>query len=246
MSLARAFTTRKSKQPQISAPFPQRSLTAKHYFPTGTIRHKISGPVELLSTTNMLSYNAPDLYPSPASSHSGDESDGVPSLTSSPSTSSENSLTDSAPGSPEPNHLSCYFGNNGRTSTSSNEDAPVIPKRALSHTKKTHETLARKRSISRMSSQRKASLASFARDSVNMFSPNPETYDPHPFGNELAQVSELAEEFGIQGNMQVLDEEEQELISRGLFKFGADDYMNEIASLLSYAFGEPQPTAMWI
>jgi len=79
-----------------------------------------------------------------------------------------------------------------------------------------------------------------------MFSANPETYDPHPFGNELAQVTELAEEFSIQGDMQVLDEEEQELISRGLFKFGADDYMTEIESLLSYAFEETQPTAMWI
>jgi len=71
--------------------------------------------------------------------------------------------------------------------------------------------------------------------------------EPHPFGNELAQVTELAEEFGIHRTMEIIDEEEQELISRGLFKFGAEDYMNEIEDLLSYALGEShQSTAMWI
>jgi len=246
MSLARAFTTRKAKPPQISAPYPQRSLTTKQSFPSGTIRHKISAPVELISTTNMLSYNAPDLYPSSVSSHSGDDSDSVPSLTHSPSASPDSSSRGSMPGSPEPNHLSCYFGSPARGSTSSNEDAPVIPKRALTHTKKSHETFARNRSISRASSQRKASITSFARDSINMFSANPDTSEPHPFGNELAQVSELAEEYGVQGEMQVIAEEEQELISRGLFKFCADDYMNEIHGLFEEAFMSNRPTAMWI
>jgi len=80
-----------------------------------------------------------------------------------------------------------------------------------------------------------------------MFGANPiEISEPHPFGNELAQVTELAEEFGGQGRMQVIDEEEQELISKGLFKFGAEDYMNEIEGLFMNAFGPPRPMAMWI
>jgi len=195
----------------------------------------------------MLSYNAPDLYPSSASSQSGDESeDSVPSLAHSPLTSPDSSSHGSAPVSPEPNHLSCYFPGPGRSSVSSNEDAPVIPQRAMSHTKKSHETLARKRSISRASSQRNGSITSFTRDSINMFSANPEIVESHPFGNELAQVTELAEEYGVQGEMKVIDEEEQELLSKGLFKFGADDYMNEIMDLFEDAFLNNRPTAMWI
>jgi hypothetical protein len=98
-----------------------------------------------------------------------------------------------------------------------------------------------------MSSQRKPSQTSIARGSVDMFSPQVETFDSHPFGQELAQVSELAEEFGVKEKMEIIDEEEQELLSRGLCKFGAQDYMDEIQGLFSYAFDEnPVPTQMWI
>jgi len=79
-----------------------------------------------------------------------------------------------------------------------------------------------------------------------MFSPNPEIHDAHPFGNELAQVTELAEEYGIQGEMKVIDEEEQELLSKGLFKFGANDYVNEILGFFEEAFMEDRRAAMWI
>ena len=83
-----------------------------------------------------------------------------------------------------------------------------------------------------------------------MFSSHPEAGE-HPFGNELAQVSELAEEFGSSKEQQkipVLDPEEQELISLGLFKFAADDYMNELQGLFITAFGElpKQTTTLWI
>jgi hypothetical protein len=71
--------------------------------------------------------------------------------------------------------------------------------------------------------------------------------EPHPFGNELAQVTELAEEYGVQSKMQVIDEEEQELISRGLFKFDAEDYMSEIESYFTAAFYDLEPMrTMWI
>lgn len=125
---------------------------------------------------------------------------------------------------------------------SSDIDAPVVPKRAVSHTK----SASLQRSASRMST--KTSSASMARSSINMFSAHVETVEPHPFGNELAQVSELAEEFGAKKNM-IVDEEEQELVSRGLLKFRAEDYLNEIHGLFLSAFADTRPTlpsSMWI
>jgi hypothetical protein len=80
-----------------------------------------------------------------------------------------------------------------------------------------------------------------------MFSPNANTFDSNPFGNELAQVRELAEEYGVKEKMQIIDEEEQELFSRGLCKFSADDYMSEIQGLYSDMIGMAQPpTMLWI
>jgi hypothetical protein len=251
MSLARAFTTKRTKQPQISAPMPQRSMTTKRSFTSGTIRNKISAPVELLSTTNMLSYNAPDIYPisssSSSSSVSGDESDtgSLPTNASSPPTSPNSSTMGD---SPSPNHLSCYFNapSAGRQSSSSADDTtPSIPQRAASHTKKTHEMMSRKRSVSHVSS--KASITSLTRDSIHMFQATPELKEsPHPFGKELAQVTELAEEYGA-GQMGTMDPEEQDLMERGLLKFGAQDYMDEIQDLFMGAFHEETGmSAMWI
>jgi len=71
----------------------------------------------------------------------------------------------------------------------------------------------------------------------------------HSFGNELAQVSELAEDFGItKEKLAVIDEEEKELVSRGLFKFCAEDYASEIQGLFMSAFGDARPvmSSMWI
>lgn len=84
-----------------------------------------------------------------------------------------------------------------------------------------------------------------------MFSSNPETAESHPFGNELAQVSELVEEYGAipgaQQSLAVVDEEEQELTSRALFKFAAEDYMSELQGLFISAFGDmPKPATVWI
>lgn len=281
-SLSRAFTTRRAaRQPSVDVPtppMPKRSLTTKH---SDTIRQqKISHPVELLSTTNMLSYSAPDIYPrSRSSSNSSVESmttgssvsDGAQSIVTTPSASPEMSSSESSPVAkmPDLNHLSCYFA------TASDEEVlvPQIPKRAPSHTKKSSEVMARQRSLSRIAahnssiSSRKTSSSSNlyqpamnpgktvspkssisrSRSSINMFSPNPEAA-VHPFGNELAQVSELAEEFSSsKQNLTILDAEEKELLALGLCKFRADDYMNEIQEFFITAFGDiPPPTPMWI
>jgi hypothetical protein len=61
------------------------------------------------------------------------------------------------------------------------------------------------------------------RNSADIFGPT----DPsHPFVKELAQVNEVAEEFGLVSAS--LIKEEQDLISRGLRKFGVEDYVGEI------------------
>ena len=64
------------------------------------------------------------------------------------------------------------------------------------------------------------------RTSADMFGPT----DPsHPFVKELAQVNEVAEEFGLVSANLV--KEEQDLISRGLMKFGVEDYLEELQGL---------------
>src|SRR4051812_48217783 len=150
MSIARAFTTRRVKQSLTLAEadvLPHRSNTTKAS--VGSIRHKISAPVELLYTSNMLSYNAPDIHPQTAgstgSSHrSDDESDSSPTAGSTPPTS-----PDTPSRSPEPNHLSCYFtvpGQTAATEAAPQSQAPVVPQRAASHSKrsmKSYESLVR-------------------------------------------------------------------------------------------------------
>ncbi|XMA20645.1 hypothetical protein WAI453_013436 [Rhynchosporium graminicola] len=242
MALSRAFTTRRNAK--VEDPAPKRNLATKHSFGSNLRQIKISAPVELLSTTNMLSYNAPDLYPSTTSSstsrsstQSGDESDRSTGMASPPSS------VESSPTTADSNHLSCYFGKSATT----DNDAPLIPRRSPSHTKQ----LSIERSASRLSSSRQVSAPAL-QSSVNLFSgaPTATEQQQHPFGKELAQVSELAEEYGIsQETIAVVDEEEQELISRGLFKFRAEDYMSEIQGLFLSTFGDARPamsSSMWI
>lgn len=59
---------------------------------------------------------------------------------------------------------------------------------------------------------------------------------PHPFGKELEQVDEVAEEFGVRDT--VLEEEEQFLRENGLFKFGVEEYLVEIEGLFWGVFQE--------
>ena len=106
-------------------------------------------------------------------------------------------------------------------------DAPAVPQRAPSHSKKAHVELSRKKSIQRMSPPPTNLDKPTIRTSTEMFSP-PLNSD-HPFGKELAKVNEVAEEFGAVSTM--IHEEEQEILSKGLHKFSVDDYINEIVGL---------------
>ncbi|KAF2132928.1 hypothetical protein P153DRAFT_283324 [Dothidotthia symphoricarpi CBS 119687] len=133
MSLVRGLTKRVkragSDASKQTASTPARNQSVK--FPKLQIdRSKISSPLALVSTTNMLSYNAPDIatmgqtMPSvttAAATHSsGDDSDhSVSTRSRASSHSSRDTLTDassveSSPTSPAPNHLSNYFGETGK------------------------------------------------------------------------------------------------------------------------------------
>lgn len=56
----------------------------------------------------------------------------------------------------------------------------------------------------------------------------------HPFGKELEQVNEVAEEFGVRDDL--FEEEEQLLKERGLLKFEVQDYISEIEGLFGGVF----------
>jgi predicted DsbA family dithiol-disulfide isomerase len=71
----------------------------------------------------------------------------------------------------------------------------------------------------------------------------------HPFGQELAQVREIAEEYGVDERLHAVDEETQHMEAHGLFKFTAQDYLTEIQCFLADRFTDvqqPQPVALWI
>lgn len=116
----------------------------------------------------------------------------------------------------------------------SNFDTPILPQRAPSHSKKAHQDLARNRSLSRLTPPPNVlGNATIVRNSADIFGGS--TIDPnHPFGNELAQVNEVAEEFG--GSSSLFDEEEEEMKLKGLLKFNAEEYVTEILDLWGGAF----------
>ncbi|KAJ4174033.1 hypothetical protein NW754_013023 [Fusarium falciforme] len=302
MSLSRAFTTRKNKLSghhdlADMTKSPQRSNSARdrHHLPI--LRHKISGPIQLIHTTNMLSYNAPDIpqaLRSKSSLRSEDSNSEAPSTAeSTPPTSPDVSPVEDCPG-PEPNHLSTYFmvsDNKPVVALPKIAEAPAIPKRSPSHTKQnSYEAIARQRSVSRMSKDSEHSVSTkasftFSRSSSTSTRASSASYasagqtqkpaakptpapvaapapppsfqqrtplkDSHPFGQELAQVTELAEEYSAKTSNSKDEEEDLKYIrSNGLHKFSAEDYLGDVQSLLSSFFPEvshAKPTTpLWI
>lgn len=275
MSLARAVT-RRIKRTEVPSSPPTRSQSVKN--PTAQIdRAKISLPVALVSTTNMLSYNAPDIQnkrhvsSSTASTHSADDSDHSASTTRSRAStvnSRDTTLTDassveSSPTSPAPNHLSGYFPPNGKqirksASTTSLqqvkeevvEPIPAVPQRALSHSKRAHERLAAKRSISNIGSRGSQGSLRHSREqrsSVDMFN-HSIAEETHPFGRELQQLNEIVEEFGGVVRDAEAEADMTVMRSRNLAAFCAADYLAEIRPLHNTRFGIAQqaPPMAWI
>ena len=231
MELARALTNRRRQGSDAQYMGPARAASTR----TGPIkRSAISNPVQLISTTNALAYNAPNIH-----SASSDDSDGSTSLgSSSRATTPEVGPSDSPI---EPNHLSCYFPQNNRIATRSSKDSmetdsPKIPTRALSHTKKSHQAAARHRASSRATPP-PTTIHSPPPLNHNFEMTSSKPPSNHPFGAEIVQVHEVAEKFGARDV--ILDEEEQFLINNGLCKFAADDYVDEIQSLFGGSYNNP-------
>lgn len=226
MSLARAFTKRMKRGDDSGLSRLGRGNTVKN---TPAIRPQISSPIEFLSTTNVHALNAPDIRKvSDSSSNSSSAGSVVDSDFSSMFdrsflTNGDNDSTPSTPITP-PQESKGFF----EATIESMPEAPKIPQRAPSHSKKAHVELSRKRSMQRLSPpptslNRSSSVRDTTRieEEINM--------EPHPFGAELAKVNEVAEEF--RGSTILLDEEEQFMASQGLCKFGVMDYLEEIAGL---------------
>ena len=196
---------------------------------------QISVPVELISTTNMISYTAPTLYNSPLSAAAASTSGRFFPLAASPtashtSSASSSDIESSPPTSPMPvyhNHLSRYF-------ELPPSPPPISPARSLS-TRSTPSNSMPQRSMSTNSmpsvQQRRSHGPPPRTLHRSMRSSN------NPFGAELAKVSEIAEEFGIKG---IGDVDEEFMYSHGLQKFCADDYLQEIGNH-ACLFGDDLP-----
>jgi len=216
----------------------------------GTInRAKISLPTELLSTTNVQALNAPDIRKISEGSTASSSTDSLNSDNDFASfdkgflSADSSSASDLSPITPMTPFSDLGFSNETRdffsskpalalaTSTPASEPVPALPKRAPSHSKKAHVELSRERSAQRSMSPPPTDIArseATMRDKVPIFSsptPSP-SENAHPFGRELARVDKVAEGFGAAG--MVLDDEEQEMLSKGLRKFTVEDYVAEI------------------
>jgi hypothetical protein len=177
---------KRTEVPKDSTALPTRSQSVK--IPQHIDRSQISLPLALVSTTNMLSYNAPDISSlrnvssmATLNHSSADDSDHSVSTRSRASSqgSRDTTLTDassiesSSPISPAPNHVSGYLASTGKQlekSASTNslqkvkeggvDPVPAIPQRALSHSKRAHERLAHKRSLQNVSLNSRGSMGS--------------------------------------------------------------------------------------
>lgn len=268
MSLVRAFTTRRNKVEEIqTSAYVSRAASQRNGKPV--YRSQISGPVALVSTTNPLSYDAPDIagtspigyrnVPSTTSptsrSSEGDDSDA--STLSIDSNTDASSVDDSPVTSPglQENHLSCYFKPAVNTSTPTRSpssstrpsfDAPSIPQRVPSHSKKAHEFVHRKRSVQRLMSP----PTSIVRRSTEMFNQQEEAVEApreHPFSSELAQLDEAVED--ITHTVRDVEEDEDVAVmstwgKHGLARFDAAAYLLEIHAAVEEALPSDEP--VWI
>lgn len=254
-TITRAFTKR-NKRPEVSAPMPYRGEGHVRFNSGSVKRGNISGPVQLVSTTNMLAYNAPDLNTHTSSSASSlqsrEDSDMAISPQSYSSSTTDITAPDIAPqdsspvdANPSPfSKRSATLTSHPRSSTtsSSSTDVPTVPKRAPTHTKRSHQELVPKRPQRMSPPPVEPPRSNPTGDaSQEMFKP-----EAHPFGKELEQVNEVAEEFG---NLHVVDEEERTLYRKGLKKFTVDDYLSEIEELYGSIFDDklgPISTGAWL
>lgn len=218
MDLARAFTKR-NKRPERLNGGPTRAFSTRKH--DGSINHNfISSPVELLSATNALAYDAPTLHPA------SDSESQMSSLPSSRDTTPDTSSIECAPSPIEENHLTDFFRNPG---------PPLSPKASVRRSNSSGDGSFARRIRSQL--QKSHATSSQDRDAASATPVVPDvplaqdklTENSHPFGAELAKVTELAEEIGG-SNVMIQGEDEQYLVSRGLHKWTEHDYVDDLAS----------------
>jgi hypothetical protein len=128
-------------------------------------------------------------------------------------------------------------------STSATFEAPILPQRAASHSKQAHESLSRKRSVQRMQSPPTSARAS------SEFTPSlgasVEAPRDNPFGKELEQLDEIAEEFGQTVRNAEYDADTAYMRSHNLGVYAASDYLNEIHGMIAETFHEQREASAW-
>lgn len=243
MELARALTTRR-RDAAASRPTPSRMVSINKAHAAGSIdRAAISRPLELLSTTNVLAYNAPNIYAS------SDESEASFTMTASSRATTPDldsaSCSTAATSSPiEPaNMLHGHFQSIRRPSQSSHSHKesldsviPPLPQRLHQRPKTPQVPPIPTQSLVQPLKMPSAPSPVTSPMDRNMFSNLPDA--EHPFGAELAQVNELAEGFSAR-DVIIMDEEEQFLLDHGLYKYGVHEYVDEIQGLFGSAQTNP-------
>lgn len=245
----RTFTTRRKPDLDGQTPaFIGRAASQRGGRPVA--RAQISAPVELVSTTNMLSYNAPNIAGTKPiehrdfnSSSSSEESDGSGSVHSQDTDPTDLSSADASPISTGPHHLSHFF-KSSNDEVSSADSSPTLPRRAPSHSKRAHEALSRQRSVQRARSpSAQGRGVSVTRASAAMFTTKSELLEApreSPFGKELAQLDAVAEEFG--GVRTEAEADAMWIKTRGLACFAASEYLDEIDGLVNILLDDRSPT----
>lgn len=262
MSLARAFTTRRGNS---STPNFNLGRAATQRTATPIKRSQISSPVALISTTNPLSYDAPNIAgttpirarnvtATPTTSSTGEDSD-APSLSFDGTDTSSIDETPMTP-EPEPNHLSCYFkpavdtktaNRSGSATSWTPTGAPVLPQRVPSHSKTAHENVHRKRSVQRLMSPPPSLIRRASTEFFSMASSSTDhASENNPFGNELAQLDAVAEEISHAVRDAEAEEDKTFMKAHGLACFGIDDYMLEIRGLVFDYLVEQPAAPVWI
>jgi len=262
MSFSRAFSTRRQKPDiEISAPIVVgRAASQRGGKPV--YRQQISSPLALVSTSNAQVVKANNIagtspieirHVSSGSTSSSDESDvSHGSSVHTLETVTDASSVDESPigTEPEPNHLTSYFKPSVDTHKHSKSPSLAsqpsldmnIPHRAASHSKKAHEGVHRKRSIQRMLSPPPSRDRDVGRTSTEILNFGRtgfvEAPKDNPFGNELAQLDAVAEEFGQVVRSAEADADVVYMESHGLAHFSASDYMFEIQSLIHEMFSD--------
>ena len=206
---------------------------------------KISSPVALISTSSMLSYNSPPLRNSISAGSMSASSSGSNSPTS---LKSPLSLAfDEENERPRNNHLSAYF-NSAPTAT-----PPPVRSNTTRHAKNPKPQVSTRPRYPSMppapslqSPTRRPAWPPAIQPPKEVHSRSARGFSlQHPFGAELAQVAEMAEEMAGMG---VGDAEEEFMRARGLRRFQASDYEQDIWAGMGGVFEDELPafTVGWI